>query len=605
MLCLHDMRAHDWVPLKSYFKGSFNVYEICGSHRIYIKAINSIVPFIEGNATCQYNTTIKYEVRGACAVALYDMSYTIEDNSPEGIHFTLDPEKELYKKGDKVYFDYTIDDNYKMNSFMISDAVKHSELYISTEYDTKRTYFSMPDNKASIDVDYVKQGEKKLCKSISGSGKDIGDEVACGTEHFYIIDINENEIKLLAKYNLLTGYIIHKQKIEKDDNSISDSTWCSNYASSKGGTVKTGMHYDVPGYCFYEVPIQNDNVRQDSSAISAHWDNDDNYSYPQIGDYYIHVYNDGINSKNPLNNTDFSYSTYTDNNYDNNFVDISISGRFGNIVRDYKNLLFIEGYSIKDANILSLDEINNLVKMGNNILPYEIWKNGYGTIITPHHEFGTLIGLLPEKYSFIYNTTYWLRTGFISNNTFDPSTSYNPSALLDNLLFVDSAGGVCSSGLMIDIQSGYCMYTETVNSMLGAGIRPVLIIPNELEYSIIVEDDSDIEIVDSAEANETITFKLNTKSGKKFKSIIVRTTSGEEIELTDEDIIANPDGTLTVNNKFIMPNENVSLLVNYENENPDTNGNILIFIAILFFSTNGLLLMYDNKDKIKYLFRYN
>ena len=38
-------------------------------------------------------------------------------------------------------------------------------------------------------------------KRINGNGK----EIACGTEHFYAIDSNEDEIKMLSKYNLYVG----------------------------------------------------------------------------------------------------------------------------------------------------------------------------------------------------------------------------------------------------------------------------------------------------------------------------------------------------------------------------------------------------------------
>ena len=50
---------------------------------------------------------------------------------------------------------------------------------------------------------------KENCKVVSGNGKDLGSEIACDTEHFYILESNDEEIKALAKYNLYTGVKIN------------------------------------------------------------------------------------------------------------------------------------------------------------------------------------------------------------------------------------------------------------------------------------------------------------------------------------------------------------------------------------------------------------
>ena len=43
------------------------------------------------------------------------------------------------------------------------------------------------------------------CNVISGTGKNVGDEVVCGTEHFYVISNDGENVKMLAKYNLMAG----------------------------------------------------------------------------------------------------------------------------------------------------------------------------------------------------------------------------------------------------------------------------------------------------------------------------------------------------------------------------------------------------------------
>ena len=49
---------------------------------------------------------------------------------------------------------------------------------------------------------------KEQCTVLSGTGKNVGDEIACGDEYFYVIDSNSTSIKMLAKYNLYVGIIV-------------------------------------------------------------------------------------------------------------------------------------------------------------------------------------------------------------------------------------------------------------------------------------------------------------------------------------------------------------------------------------------------------------
>ena len=178
---------------------------------------------------------------------------------------------------------------------------------------------------------------KEKCTVVSGNKTDIGSEIACGSEHFYIVDSNENETKMLAKYNLDTGVTIHKEKLEEGQN-------CYELATSKDGTVKSDGFYEEDGYCFYftvnakkhiknvtlnvddndartpeeicrEYAISDNgeyydsygygkhvycsyyylfdddyNMLQKEDAKSAHWDDNLNYLYPQVGDVYmVHV----------------------------------------------------------------------------------------------------------------------------------------------------------------------------------------------------------------------------------------------------------------------------------------------------------------------------
>ena len=61
---------------------------------------------------------------------------------------------------------------------------------------------------------------KEYCKVVSGDGKSVGTELKCGTEHFYIVENENNTIRMLAKYNLLVGDKIDNIVIDINDYKI-------------------------------------------------------------------------------------------------------------------------------------------------------------------------------------------------------------------------------------------------------------------------------------------------------------------------------------------------------------------------------------------------
>lgn len=58
------------------------------------------------------------------------------------------------------------------------------------------------------------QNTSTLCSIKSGSGENIGDEIICGTESFYVINSNTENIKMIAKYNLNVGGNINPEGVE-------------------------------------------------------------------------------------------------------------------------------------------------------------------------------------------------------------------------------------------------------------------------------------------------------------------------------------------------------------------------------------------------------
>ncbi len=71
---------------------------------------------------------------------------------------------------------------------------------------------------------------KEYCAIVSGDGTHIGDEIACGTEHFYVIESKDDNIKMLSKYNLYVGNNYNKIKLDINTTYIQakcTNGWCS------------------------------------------------------------------------------------------------------------------------------------------------------------------------------------------------------------------------------------------------------------------------------------------------------------------------------------------------------------------------------------------
>lgn len=61
------------------------------------------------------------------------------------------------------------------------------------------------------------------CLIVTGDGTKIGDEIQCGTEHFYVISNDGENIRMMAKYNLLVGSNYYKVSFDtpyKDERDI-------------------------------------------------------------------------------------------------------------------------------------------------------------------------------------------------------------------------------------------------------------------------------------------------------------------------------------------------------------------------------------------------
>lgn len=86
--------------------------------------------------------------------------------------------------------------------------------------------------------------------------------MACGNEHFYIIENNTDNVKMLAKYNLNIGYTYERVKTEEDVD-------CHTLLPEGYDNYWSTTTVDGQKYCIFDYQT-NDKVLQNSKSIGAH-----------------------------------------------------------------------------------------------------------------------------------------------------------------------------------------------------------------------------------------------------------------------------------------------------------------------------------------------
>ena len=366
------------------------------------------------------------------------------------------------------------------------------------------------------------------CIVTSGTGKEFGDEVKCGTEPFYVIDYNENTTKLLAKYNLYVGDII--DYLEADETAPKNLTWdeyaynsvnaipktyCMNYAKSKGrnpyyavafvkrnGTTYSNFTYDVIGCRIYEK-IEYEHVKQNEKAIGTTFKSDGTSYYPQIGITYMNekwgydYIHDNIEYKNeydgPLSIGEYcrdkgysegcGFISSTDDR--SAYGDLILEGSsFEKYINGYKDELERQDINYKDVDFLHLSGFKDIYKkITNEDLYLKFAYEGYlqsEEENVDYHASGKLplADKIPEKYKWLYATTFWLGSGSLWETEIK-ETDAGVSEYND--YYFTTEGILCSLG------RGICQYTDIP---IGGGVRPVLTINNEYIKQAISEDSS-------------------------------------------------------------------------------------------------------------------
>ena len=393
---------------------------------------------------------------------------------------------------------------------------------------------------------------EEYCKVISGNGKDLGSEVACGTEHFYVIENKDGKLRLMAKYNLNVGDKIDYFDVEENDSVYSvfqfvneASPICMEYATEKGYhpyyvypiSQSLGNNDEKLIGCRVYEKIDEERVHQDERAVGTKLVD---------GKSVLPLY--GITYMNPK----WGYEAIHDgvvrsNVYDANGDLIISNSSFEGYLNGYRAELERQQISFENLSFVTL---NKMLSFLENISGKEIeveLEYSHTNLVNPEDAY---IGKMDIKeyaknIEWVYDITYWLGSGFMGTD---------PTASEFNDYYISNEGMLCALGRG---QCGYLKYP------IGNGLRPAITISSDnLRYTIKTRTGGygTIEVVDSAAGGDFISFRVNANRGYRLQSILVTSDSDETIEFTEGEIIENDDQTVSIDqNKFTMPFENVTI----------------------------------------------
>ena len=415
-------------------------------------------------------------------------------------------------------------------------------------------------------IPFIVNAEK--CSVVSGTGTNIGDEINCSGEHFYVISNDGYNVKALAKYNLYVGQtyfsseeFTHTTQIFQQLDAIE---YMENYCHTEYGedyyiywSRTTNAPYVYTFTCNNKIDLEYDSVKQNELAVGAHGSESGKPEFPEVG---IIIFDENY----PFADTE---RVYGNDNYADAKILTTNNSPIGSYLEEYKTELSKMGYNIKDINILSLTDIDNIVKetTGSN-LPLDTWYTNANSIHTEKGNikvFGSLKEILNGKNAWLYSTTYWLRTYDVN---FD-----------DDIFFVDTLGDVCSAN--------YC------SSRIGAGIRPIITLEfNDIDYPILTKTDGNgtikIEKI-KAQSGEMVRFTVEPKPGYVLGTVKVTDANGNVITFTDY--------------TFVMPSSQVIIEATFVPINPKTEAGKRVIIAIILCLISIVLLIgyFKNEKQIE------
>ena len=394
-------------------------------------------------------------------------------------------------------------------------------------------YYYTIDNYIS---EYKNVEVEPSCKIISGDGTNIGDEIQCGTENFYVLENDGKNIKMLAKYNLYIGKQYDKILFSETFDTLDEAKdYWSTHKENNGQQIHkylTDENNKYTGIMVY-TELEYDSVLQNENALGAHGGSKGEPEFPEVGvyDYDLDL---------------FQLTIPSDDIYEDDYQDYGLGySDFYYYLSYYKSTLEELGVYAELVDMLTVKEINELVyKTSGEYLPLAKWAAEWDWSDSQYSDgyndtyliLGSIKEYTKEEYSWIWGTTYWTKTA-----TEDHGQIY----------FVDTLGNLC--------------LTYSCNGVLGAGIRPVVTIAtSEIKYNIITKTDGNGTITPSknfSSSGEDVTFTVTPNKGYVLGEVKVTDSAGNIIIFTDY-TFTMPSADVTIEAHFtkVVPNPPTSAI---------------------------------------------
>jgi len=396
------------------------------------------------------------------------------------------------------------------------------------------------------------------CTLISGNGTDIGSEIDCAGERFYIIESTDENIKMLSKYNLYVGTKYETSTKTYTTSSIYNSSEMKNTCKSEMGDNASyallSAIEPITYTCYIKTDLEYSEVKQSEEALGAHGGSEGNPDPIEIGVIRLITYDLIADSSEEANTF---YNNYT-------FEDGKLS-----YLTQYEEYLNTKGINALDSYLITIEEIDNLVyKTSNKRLPLDEWANNDWEALTlPHgghdsytdlnyYKVGSIKENMKSGYEWLWQTTYW--TGTLNKNN-------------GYVYFIDTLGNICAD--------------YPCPTAVGAGIRPVVTLSSsDIDFLIETKTDGHGTVESEkvkAYGGEVIKFTITPNEGYVLGEVKVTDANGNVITFTS--------------NTFTMPNANVLIEATFvlaetqnidgSEENPKTSpfNSIIPLVAVLSF----------------------
>lgn len=394
----------------------------------------------------------------------------------------------------------------------------------------------------------------KKCIVVSGTGNNLGDEIKCGTENFYILKKYNNSYDVFSKYNLYIGENVDQIDYPENYTGDIDTYLLNNY--TKPFDYYNIIEINGVQYIRLFTYINEDDPKfgiQNSLALGAHGGSYGKPDFPQYGLSRV------FGQYNFLDDEDIKNNVYND--YYVNATNVNFSDDF-NFYLDYLNN---NGFAANELNILKVSDIK---KYFNVDLPLKEWGDNLNIINKGFNDsliYGNLNDYIDNKYNWLWSTTYWTSTS--------QSNSFN------NMFFIDTLGNLCNED--------YC------TSLISAGVRPIINFNSDILYRINVIDDGNGS-VDYKIINGKIQLKYIPNINYEIDTIKAYDSNNNVLKI-ENDMIDLLEDDITINVSF-RKKSIIEKLTNPETGSSYIN---LVFITcfVVLLSYFIVLVLYSKHSK--------